>query len=106
MNLFNHLLRLHGRDKLFYYWKWRSQIWTGLWNQILFQIILFGDLQEKEREFNTKITIEVLGHLVGKGLNSNENQPEIAERETTVQVELSREYIWTDPENEKYKKIW
>ena len=61
------------------------------------------NLQEAERLFHTTITVEVLGHLVTKGIN--EEQPKVAIRENIVDIAINREKTWTEKEI-KAQKIW
>lgn len=60
-----------------------------------------SNLNDQSRMFSTKMTIEVLGHLVGKGVN--QDQPKVVIRENIVEVKIPREYVWTE-ENSKHKK--
>jgi len=57
-------------------------------------------LGDEARMFHTKITVEVLGHLVGKG--ANQDQPKVVMRENIVEVKINREYVIFD--NDKNKK--
>jgi hypothetical protein len=50
-----------------------------------------SNLAEDERIFETKITIKVLGYLVGEG--DNREKPKITIRETQVTVEFARERV-------------
>lgn len=50
-----------------------------------------NDLQQNERLFNSQITIKVLGHLRGMGVN--DNQPNLALKENIVEVKFPREYV-------------
>jgi len=61
------------------------------------------NLQNRERIFNSQITIKVLGHLTGKG--KNDNRPNITKRENIVEVKIPREYVLFQEENDK-KRIW
>lgn len=59
-----------------------------------------SNLADQPRMFNSKISIEVLGHLVGKG--QNQDQPKVVIRENIVEVKIPREYtIVGDLENKK-----
>jgi hypothetical protein len=49
------------------------------------------NLQEEERSFVTKITIETLGYLIGQ--DKNQNKPKIVIRETYVEVKIPKERI-------------
>ena len=49
------------------------------------------NLGEAERMFETKVSIKVLGYLVGEGLNRE--KPKVTIRETIVQVRISRERV-------------
>lgn len=49
------------------------------------------NLQEEERMFITKITIETLGYLIGQ--DKNQNKPKIVVRETYVEVKIPKERI-------------
>ena len=56
---------------------------------------------EEERKFETKISIKVVGYLVGQG--SNREKPHFSVRENFVEVKIPREKVITDPkELEKY----
>ena len=48
-------------------------------------------LNEDERMFETKITIKVLGYLIGD--NVNRDKPQITIRENAVEVKISRERV-------------
>jgi len=48
-----------------------------------------SNLGEEERAFQTKVTIKVLGYLLGDG--TNEEVPKIIKKETIVEVKLIRE---------------
>ena len=52
-----------------------------------------SNLNEEERMFETKITIKVLGHLIGEGVNRE--KPQITIRENAVEVKISRERVIT-----------
>lgn len=55
----------------------------------------------EERKFETKITLRVVGYLVGQGNNSE--KPFFAIRENAVDVKIPKEKVITDPkELEKY----
>lgn len=57
-------------------------------------------LDDQPRMFTSKITIDVLGHIVGKG--PNQEQPKVVIRENIVEVKIPREYIIVDDiENKK-----
>lgn len=59
-----------------------------------------SNLNDEPRMFNSKIIVEVLGHLVGKG--ANQDQPKVVIRENIVRVEIPREYMMIgDIENKK-----
>lgn len=59
-----------------------------------------SNLGDQPRMFSTKIVVEVLGHLVGKGIN--QDQPKVVIRENIVEVKIPREYtIVGDLENKK-----
>ena len=60
-------------------------------------------LGDEARMFHTKITIEVLGHLVGKG--ANQDQPKVVIRENIVEIKIGKERTWTDDEL-KLKKFF
>jgi hypothetical protein len=51
------------------------------------------NLSEDERMFETKITIKVLGYLIGEGVNRD--KPQITIRENAVEVKISRERVIT-----------
>ncbi len=51
-----------------------------------------GDnLDDQQRQFITKIEVEVLGKLVGEGLNRK--QPQVAVRQNIVEVKIPRERV-------------
>jgi hypothetical protein len=50
-----------------------------------------SNIGEEERKFNSKITIKVLGYVIGEG--NNRDKPKIAVRENRVQVRLGRERV-------------
>jgi hypothetical protein len=59
-----------------------------------------SNLNDQPRMFTTKMTVEVLGHIVGKG--ANQDQPKVVYRENIVEVKIPREYtIVGDIENKK-----
>tara|TARA_R110002096_G_scaffold42041_4_gene113378 strand:- start:114 stop:950 length:837 start_codon:yes stop_codon:yes gene_type:complete len=49
------------------------------------------NLSEEERMFETKVSIKVLGYLIGEG--PNRERPKITIRETAVQIRISRERV-------------
>jgi hypothetical protein len=51
------------------------------------------NLNQDERMFETKITIKVLGYLIGEGVNRE--KPQITIRENAVEVKISRERVIT-----------
>jgi hypothetical protein len=51
------------------------------------------NLNEEERMFETKVTIKVLGYLIGDGINRD--KPQITIRENVVEVKISRERVIT-----------
>ena len=53
-------------------------------------------LQEDERGFHSTITIEVLAHLVGAGVN--QEQPNVIIRENIVEIKINKERSWTERE--------
>ena len=56
---------------------------------------------DEERKFETKISIKVVGYLVGQG--ANREKPHFSIRENFVEVKIPREKVITDPkELEKY----
>lgn len=59
------------------------------------------DLQENERTFITKITIETLGYLIGQ--DKNQNKPKVVIRETYVDVKIPRERIITGSIDQEFK---
>ena len=68
-----------------------------------------SNLGEEERAFQTKVTIKVLGYLLGDG--TNEEVPKIIKKETIVEVKLVRERTivgdrkpW-ESDNDKYRDI-
>lgn len=56
-----------------------------------------SDLQQSERSYNTKITINVLAHLVGA--TSNDKRPRVIERENAVEVKIPKEYTIVEQQN-------
>ncbi len=52
-----------------------------------------GSLSEEARMYETKITINVVGYLIGKGIN--DNQPKISIRENAVDFKMPRERLIT-----------
>jgi hypothetical protein len=50
-----------------------------------------ANFTSEERKYKTKITIEVLGYLIGEG--KNQDQPNIVVRENAVEVKIPRERI-------------
>ena len=50
-----------------------------------------SNVGEEERKYNSKITIKVLGYVIGEG--NNREKPKIAVRENRVQVRLGRERV-------------
>ena len=48
-----------------------------------------GNISEEERSYQTKVTINVIGYLMGSGIN--DNQPKIAIRENAVEFKIQRE---------------
>jgi hypothetical protein len=68
-----------------------------------------SNLGEDERSFETKVTIKVLGYLLGDG--ANEEAPKIITKETTVEVKIVRERTivgdkkpW-ESDNDNYRDI-
>lgn len=62
-----------------------------------------GKLAEESRLFHTTVTIEVLGHVIGKGVN--QDQPNVVTRENIVEIKFPKESVWTQKEI-KLKKIF
>lgn len=63
------------------------------------------NLGEQERMFETKVTIKVLGYLVGEGLNMN--RPSLSRKENRAKIRFSRERTivgdkvpWKDKDND------
>ena len=52
-----------------------------------------SNVSEEERKYDAKVTIKVLGYLIGEG--NNRDKPKIAIRENRVQVRLGRERVIT-----------
>ena len=50
-----------------------------------------GNLSEETRSYETKITVNVVGYLIGKG--PNDNQPKISIRENAVEFKMPRERV-------------
>ncbi len=62
-----------------------------------------GDkLEQEERMFKTIIKLNVIGHLVGGGINDNDSN--IIYKENAVEVKIPREYVLTSPLSEPKKK--
>ncbi len=64
-----------------------------------------ASLGEQERMFETKVTIKVLGYLVGEGLNMN--RPSLSRKENRAKIRFSRERTiigdkvpWKDKDND------
>ena len=64
-----------------------------------------ANLAEQERMFETKVTIKVLGYLVGEGLNRS--KPTLSRRENRARIRFSRERTivgdklpWKDKDND------
>jgi len=62
-----------------------------------------ADLQQNERNFNSKITLKVLGHLTSKG--KNDDKPYVSTRENIVDVKIPREYVIFGEDEDKIK-LW
>ena len=58
-----------------------------------------SDFSADERKFETKITIKVIGYLVGQG--NNREKPHFSIRENFVEVKIPRETVIVDPEELK-----
>ena len=63
------------------------------------------NLGEQERSFETKITIKVLGYLVGEGLNTS--RPKLSRKENRARIRFTRERSiigdkvpWKDKDND------
>ena len=52
-----------------------------------------GNLSEETRLYQTKITFNVIGYLMGSG--PNDNQPKISIRENAVEFKIQRERVVT-----------
>tara|TARA_B100000131_G_C18108231_1_gene608666 strand:+ start:1151 stop:2065 length:915 start_codon:yes stop_codon:yes gene_type:complete len=53
-------------------------------------------MENEERKYETVITLEVLGYLVGEG--ENQQTPRFSIRENAVEVQIPREHVvWDDP---------
>ena len=52
---------------------------------------------EDERSFHTKVSIKVLGYLIGDGPN-NENRPKVIKKESIVEIKLPRERVILEDE--------
>ena len=53
-------------------------------------------MENEERKYETVITLEVLGYLVGQG--ENQETPKFSVRENAVEVKIPREHVvWDDP---------
>ena len=57
------------------------------------------NFNNEERKFETKISIKVIGYLIGQGNNSE--KPHFSVRENAVEIKLPKERIITDPEELK-----
>ena len=53
--------------------------------------LITPSLNEDERMFETKVSIKVLGYLIGDG--PNRDKPQITIRENAVEVKISRERV-------------
>ena len=68
-----------------------------------------SNLGEEERSFMTKVTIKVLGYIMGDGLN--DPKPNISTEENFVEIKISRERSLLDDEipwkkkDKKYRAI-
>lgn len=67
------------------------------------------NLGEDERYFETKVTIKVLGYLMGEGINRE--KPKVVVRENYVEVKMSRERVmvgdqlpWRTVNKQKYRE--
>jgi len=60
------------------------------------------NLNEEERMFETKVSIKVLGYLIGDGINRE--KPQITIRENVVEVKISRERVITGDKTPWKKK--
>lgn len=58
-----------------------------------------SSFSNEERRFETKINVEILGHLIGSG--PNEDQPQYVIRENAVDLKIPRERIVTKDEVER-----
>ena len=54
------------------------------------------DYSNDERKFETKISIKVVGYLVGQ--SNNRERPHYSIRENFVEIKIPREKVITDPE--------
>ena len=61
-----------------------------------------GSMEFDQRNYETKITMEVLGYLVGDG--PNEEKPKIVIRENAVEVKIPREHVILGDVNEYLAK--
>ena len=59
-------------------------------------------LDDKERTFNAKVQIKVLGYIMGQG--KNDPQPKVTIRETAAKFRLQRERIIVGDINQEIKK--
>ena len=76
-----------------------SHRYEGFINQDFTHNNNISSFSNEERKFETKITIDVLGHLIGAGVN--EDQPQFAIRENAVDFKMPRERIMTKDEVER-----
>ena len=63
-----------------------------------------ADLGEDARFYETKVTIKVLGYLIGKG--NNDEQPKIIKRENAVDVKIPRERVVFGDEVDNPDRDW
>jgi hypothetical protein len=59
-----------------------------------------GSLGQEERKFETKVTLKVLGFIVGDG-STNEERPKIIKKENVVEIKIPTERAITEEEKKK-----
>ncbi len=61
-----------------------------------------SNLSEEERKFQTKITMKVMGYIVGE--DKNQIKPRVVVRENAVEVKIPRERVILGDINENLEK--
>ena len=57
--------------------------------------------ESDERKYETAITMNVFGHLIGDG--KNQKQPRVVRRENAVQIRLARERVVVEDEEGEFR---